>query len=580
MSRTEVYNKKKNRTTSLVVFTLAFLFIMTSIGFWMLYPFPSDEKQPYFTNDYTLIYNEQLIDEQATFENKLYIPLSFIEGYIDRSIEFDEETSSVIVTTSHKVFQMPSDSLTYYVNNTDQKLSFPAVKQSSGNLYVAAEWLEDVYPLQIQFSEDTKAVQVFDHDSVLQKGTLRATDEQDLKRLRTSSNLTSPYVAQLAKGDEFIIEEDTKNYYKVRTENGLSGYLQKTVVELNGTQRIEAEITHNAEPFQPSIEWPVHVTWDGIYQASANPTSQPDLPGVKVLSPTWFELQNGEGDIRNIASKSYVERAHEKGYRVWALFSNAFEPDRTKQALSSFETRQKMIQQLLQYAEMYNLDGLNLDFENVYEQDGGNLTQFARELTPLAHEAGLVVSMDITFISGSPNWSKFYERAQLADAVDYLMVMAYDEHWSNSPVAGSVSSLPWVKRNLDQLLEVVPHDQLILGVPLYTRLWKVTEGEHGEEVSSESFTMEEAKQWMSEKGVEPEYDEDTGQDYVEYRVPDKPVTYKMWLENETSLSKRAQLVHQYQLAGIASWSKYFADDQAWKTLDEGLSHRKVVQKSE
>ncbi|KGX91506.1 glycosyl hydrolase family 18 protein [Pontibacillus marinus] len=580
MARTEVYKKKKNRTTSLIVFSLAFLFILSSIGFWIVYPFPSDEKVPYFTEDYTMIYEEGIFNDQAVLKDQLYIPYTFIKQQIDSSIEFDEDSSSVIITTDQKVYQMPSDSLNYYINNSEQKLSFPALKQENGSLYLASEWLQKVYPIEIRHFKDTKSIQILEHDQILQKATMRATEDEDLRRMRTAPTLTSPYVAEISEGVELFIEEDTKEYFKVRTENGVAGYLKKSVVQLNGTDRIKAEVQANKIPFKPSIEWPVHVTWDGIYQASANPTSQPDLEGVKVLSPTWFELQNGEGDIRNIASKPYVEQAHEKGYRVWALFSNAFEPDWTQKALSTYESRQKMIKQLLQYAEIYNLDGLNLDFENVYEQDGPKLTQFARELTPLAHEAGLVVSMDITFISESAMWSKFYERKELADAVDYLMVMAYDEHWSSSQVAGSVSSLPWVKRNLNQLLQVVPHDRLILGVPLYTRLWKIEQGENGEKVSSESFTMEEAEKWMKERDLEPQYDKSTGQDYVEYQVPDKPITYKMWLENETSLAKRAQLVHQFQLAGIATWSKYFADDEAWKTLDQELSHRKIVQKSE
>ncbi|MCK9907282.1 glycosyl hydrolase family 18 protein, partial [Frankia sp. Cpl3] len=79
---------------------------------------------------------------------------------------------------------------------------------------------------------------------------------------------------------------------------------------------------------------------------------------------------------------------------------------------------------------------------------------------------------DVTIKSSSDRWSRFYDRAALAKVVDYMMVMTYDEYWASSPVAGSVASLPWVEKGLQGVLEEVPNEKLILGVPFYTRLWK------------------------------------------------------------------------------------------------------------
>ncbi|WFT72974.1 glycosyl hydrolase family 18 protein [Halobacillus naozhouensis] len=223
-----------------------------------------------------------------------------------------------------------------------------------------------------------------------------------------------------------------------------------------------------------------------------------------------------------------------------------------------------MIHQLLRLAKENNLDGINLDFENVYEEDGEWFTQFVRELTPRAHNQGLVISVDITFISNSNQWSEFYERAELAEAADFLIVMAYDQHWATSPQAGSVASLQWVEQNLQELLEVVPNEHLLLGIPLYTRLWEENNGE----VSSTALTMEEAERWVKEKGLTLELAGSTGQEYVQATIDG--TTYKMWLENETSLGKRIGLMEKYKLAGIASWSIYFADQEAWEFINEQL----------
>ncbi|KGP71038.1 glycosyl hydrolase family 18 protein [Pontibacillus yanchengensis] len=572
------HQTKKSSKTIWIVVTLSVLFSLSSIIFWVIYPFPSDERMPYFEQDYTLIYKGDTLSLHGMYDDQAYIPFSFIKENIDESIQYDKDSSSVIVTTKQEVYQMPNDSSSFYVNSNPAQLNFPAVKKDNGAIYLASEWLQEVYPIKINYAEETTSIIIHKNEEVLQKGMV---NNKDTVRIRLKPTVTSPYVAELTMDNNVTIQGEENGFYFVRTKEGVGGYVKKSSISLSGTETITTKTNKVNNPFQPNMEWPVNMTWDGIYQASANPSSQPSLPGVQVLSPTWFELENKQGDIKNIASKSYVEDAHDKDYRVWAMFSNAFDPDLTKEVLANFESRQHIINQLLEYAKVYNLDGFNFDFENVYEEDGDKLTQLMREFVPRAHEAGLVVSIDITFLSTSGQWSKFYERAKLAEVTDYIVVMAYDEHWSGSSDPGSVSSLPWVRRNMNRLLEQVPHDQLILGIPMYTRLWKIETLENGDtEVTSKALTMEQAKEWMKENDVKPTYDEEAEQDYVEYSPPEKDLTYKMWLENETSINKRAQLVHRYELAGVASWTKYFADEQSWETLEESLSHRKEIKKEE
>ncbi len=218
---------------------------------------------------------------------------------------------------------------------------------------------------------------------------------------------------------------------------------------------------------------------------------------------------------------------------------------------------------------MYQLQGINFDIENVNKADGQLVTQFIKEAAPYLHEAGLVVSMDITFSAGdNNNWSSFYERKELGTIVDYLIVMAYDEHWGKASGAGSVASLPWVEKNLQKLLTEVPNERLILGVPLYARLWKEQQKEDGTtEITAKALTMDKVKAWITEKGITPTYNEESGQNYAEYYAADEKATYKIWIEDELSLKKRADLAYTYHLAGIGTWARYFADPTAWTALN-------------
>ncbi|MCD5322811.1 MULTISPECIES: glycosyl hydrolase family 18 protein [Pontibacillus] len=571
MARTHTYTKAKQRMPWMIGGLAVFLFFSFAV-FWLLYPFPSNEKTDYFNTQYPLIFKGKKYTGEVLYEDGIYLSFDFVKEYIDSELHYDESSRSVIVTTQEKVYQMPSNTKQYYINNESTQLSFPAVKTDQGNVYVSSDWMSEVYPVQIEYHDNTTAVSLYENEQILQQGAVTA-EGADERRVRTEPTVTSSYVSELKREEMVTIETEEEGYYFVRTEDGVGGYVKTSAISIEEPKRITVDVEEAKNPFTPSLEWPVHVTWDQL--ATNDPLEA--MPGVQVISPTWFTLQNGEGEIRNIASESYVKNAKDKGYSIWALFSNGFDPDITKEALNSFEKRKSMIEQLLYFAEIYRLNGFNIDFENVYETDGANLTQFIRELTPLAHKEGLVVSVDVSFISGSAQWSKFYERKELAEAADYIMVMAYDEHWGSSSVAGSVSSLPWVENGLERILEEIPHEQLILGAPLYTRLWKEEMTEDGSvEVSSEAMSMEEANEWIEEYQVEPSYDPGTGQDYVQYSEED--ITYKMWLENETSLQKRALLVHQYQLAGLATWSQTFATDEAFQTIEKALKKRKMIEK--
>ncbi|MCP8616400.1 glycosyl hydrolase family 18 protein [Salirhabdus salicampi] len=576
MSRIVTHQRSKKHKEQWIAFSILGLFIISVTMFWNAYPFPSKEKVDYFTNSYSIVFEEEKTKYNGLSEQEeVYIPYDFIAEYIDPMIHYDEESSSVIVTTKNKVYQMPTERLTKFVNDKEHNLSFPVITTEQQQVYLELDWLQEVYSIDISYNDETSAMIVHADGDVVLKGNV-LTGNENRRSLRINPDLTAPYVDRVEEGETVTIEDDTGDFLKVRKGNGIAGFMKKEMIEILGT-----EVYQSHKPVEehtlPNLKWPIHVTWDAIYHPDATPNEVESYNSVQVLSPTWFHIDDTDGNIRSYASHSYVDSAKGNGYHVWALFSNDFNLEQTSAVLQDFETRQRIIRQLLHYADIYGLDGINIDFENVYEEDGPLVTQFVREFTPLAHEAGLIVSMDITFISNSPTWSKFYEREKLVESIDYFMVMAYDEHPASSNTSGSVASLPWVETHLEALLKVIPHDRLLLGVPFYTRLWTEEKQDDGSiEVSSQALTMTQAKEWIDEYNVTPVYDENTGQDYVEYEVSDKQTVYKLWLENDRSLQKRVELVHKYKLAGIASWSRYFANERIWEEVDNFLNIKRVV----
>ena len=242
--------------------------------------------------------------------------------------------------------------------------------------------------------------------------------------------------------------------------------------------------------------------WQAPGEKEGRLVQREKLPGIDVLSPSWFIIENAQGKIKTRhGSVKYVRQAHNKGYQVWALITNNFDPKMTSKLLDSPLARKRVIAQMEQLAKDYELDGFNLDFENINPADKDKLTDFVQEISKALKTQGLIISIDVTIPSNSGYWSKCYDRKAIAEVVDYVMLMAYDEHGAASEVSGSVASLPWVEDGIQKTLqEGVPEKKLILGMPLYMRLWQETKGK----VKAKTLSMAQADKVIQEKGLVPE----------------------------------------------------------------------------
>jgi spore germination protein YaaH len=321
------------------------------------------------------------------------------------------------------------------------------------------------------------------------------------------------------------------------------------------------------------------VTWDHIGKYSPDLAARERISGLDVISPTWFRLSAPNGTVINNADEHYVAEAHAQGYRVWPLLTNSFDSKLTHQFFQGQQAQETAIRQLAAYATLYDFDGLNVDFENMEDADAGAFVVFAERLTTELHRQNLIVSADVTVPSNSSYWSLCYDRTKLGAIVDYVMVMTYDEHWSRSPVSGSVASLKWVRAGIDKMLVEVPPQKLLLGIPFYTREWRETAEDTGKiTVKSKVLTMEGASERFVEYGDKINWLADAGQYYFEYNKDNS--VYKIWMEEARSIRLKAQLVNQYGLAGVACWRQGFENPDIWPTIEEVLKvpERKVVTK--
>ncbi|MCF6095326.1 glycosyl hydrolase family 18 protein [Microaerobacter geothermalis] len=530
---------------------------------------------PYIGKQFPVIYKGELLQEEAWVKDgEIYLTYELFKEKIDRNVFWDESIQSVIITTEDKVIRLPNKQIEGFINDNPFSLRFP-VTIKEGHKWIPTSPLMEMYPFNVTYNETSNVVILSNPYEPVQLATgVLNQEEEDFIYIRNDSTNKAPIVAQFKNGEEVEVYGEKNGWYLVQTLDGMIGFVDKQQTVLSGIRVTGKQMKEREKPSWNPLGGKINLTWEHVIKKNPSPKELLPLPGVNVVSPTWFSLMDKEGNLSNKAELSYVKWAHSQGYQVWALFNNRFDPDVTHDVLSDFMKRKRVIQQLIQFSSLYQLDGINIDFENVYLKDKELLVQFVREMAPYLHEQNLTLSIDVTIKSPSENWSLFYDRKRLAEAVDYVVVMTYDEHWASSTKAGSVASLPWVEKGLLGVLEEVPAEKLLLGVPFYTRLWKEESQADGSiKVSQKAISMMAAEKWIKEKRITPQWLEDLGQWYAEYNDPKDQAVYRIWLENEDSMRKRIQLVKKYDLAGIASWRRGFEKPEIWITIEEEMEKR-------
>ncbi|MFD2115747.1 glycosyl hydrolase family 18 protein [Paenibacillus yanchengensis] len=569
------YGKRKSRKTKRwFVILLGVILILVGKYIYDHYIPSFQQVQPKYSSDFPITMNGKEAPFKALIdEDQVKLPLPLLQQWLeeDQHIHYEQDNGALVLTTSSSVLRMVVDEKVGQLQLAPYQLDSAAV-EVDGVVYLPLQPLEKLYGIQVEYNAESGVTTLFHAGQTLQSAEV--TKEKGVV-MRIEPHIKAPYLAKVVQHEVVRVWEEEAGWFKVQNKLGHYGYVKKTGVQLTTTEQIPT-----LEKKEAFVAWKkpnskINLVWEAVYGRRPDPATIGSMPGVNVISPTWFELADSKGNINEKADTAFVTWANKRDYEVWALFSNAFEPEQTTTVLANVDSRFTMIKQLLALADKYKLQGINVDFENVYTKDKENFVQFIREMTPFLHEQGLVVSVDVTPKSNSEMWSAFIDREALGKIVDYMMVMAYDEHWAASPKAGSVASLPWTEHAITKILEEdnVPSEKLILSMPLYTRIWTEKKLEDGTiKVSSKAVGMERVKNIIKEKKLTPKLDEQAGQHYVEY--VEEGNRQRIWIEDELSITKRISLVHKYKLAGVASWQRAFETATIWPVIEKQLQQTK------
>ena len=552
MTRDEVERKKKiiiRTFITIVALLVIFIIAMILNNFIILDNNKTTNLVINNRNVTSNLKNEILIEDDI-----IYLSESDIANFFDKYIYKDEETNKIITTYDKKIAEIGYDENVININGSDKGIYAHAIEKD-GETYLPISEMTDVYDIEIANIPETKVITM---DS-LDRQQKRAIVNKNVS-VKSSTNFISRTVDRIEKGEAVIVVSSENGYSKIRTSNGKLGYIKSNRLENEFTIREDMED-------EKQIDGKVNLTWDYYSEyASAPDRSGTTIDGVNVVSPAFFYLDE-DGDFKeNIGSsgENYIQWAHNNGYKVWPMVSNAVAAneslDITSKIMNSYTSRKELIDDIVNACVKYDLDGINIDFENMKSDDKDMYSRFIIELTPRLKEIGMVTSVDVTAPDGSDTWSLCFDRHVIGDVADYIIFMAYDQNGISSTKPGTNAGYDWIQLNLKKFLqtEEIESQKLILAVPFYTRLW--TTNSNGELIGKTTVIMKNINSVIPE-GTEIKWDDELKQNYAEFS--DGSNTRQIWIEDIDSLKAKVSLIKENNLGGVASWQKDMETDDVW-----------------
>ncbi len=495
----------------------------------------------------------------------IYLDLETVLAHINGEFYYDEAETVLSYTTPTEIIRAYPGEAAYYSNKTRTELKSAAVIQKAGTPYVSLEFAALFSDLTYTFLEEPARV-------LLRTGE-KSVLSLDVKKgtvLREAADIKSRILCDLPeKSRVWYVDagkEGGKNFVKVMTEDGIYGFVKSK--ELSETYYEPYTTGYKAPEYSHILsKEKVVLGWHQVTNVQANAGLAALIKDNEVLtavSPTWFRLADAEGNITSLADEAYVKTAKEHGLEVWGLVDN-FKAEgiddptaNSFQVLSSTAARERLVNALIAEAIRYDLDGLNIDFELLSLATGPHFIQFLRELSVKCRANGIVLSVD-NYVPSSH--AAYYDWKSQGNVVDYVVIMAYDEHYAGSETAGSVASYGYLTAAVDNILTMVPKEQVIMAVPFYTRLWMETEENGVKKLTSEALAMATAEAELARNGVTAEWDETVRQYYAEYEKGS--ATYKIWMEETDSLREKLSYIRSADLAGTAAWRLGFEKPEVW-----------------
>ncbi len=575
--------RKKNLGIRIAFLILLIIMAAAAVFLWKRYS-PSREeadRNKYYgienENQLAIIVDNQIVEPHGMIaDGKAYIQYEIVRDYINSRFYWDANENILLYTLPNDMVSVGVGSKEYTVSKEKNTQDYVILKTEGSTAYIALDFIQQYSNIDYEVYDNPGRVMI-----VSDWGETTVAEVKKNTQVRYRGGVKSPILAEVKKKDEVTVVEHEGDWEKVRTKDGFIGYIKGSALKEAEKKTISREFE---EPEYTNIkkDYTINMAWHNVTNTTANDSVLQRIAeskGLTTIAPTWFHVEDVEGNIDSIASSSYVNYAHQSNIEVWAAIRD-FDGgigsyEESFELLSRTSRRENLINKLIAEALQVGVDGINVDFEKISDECGEHYIQFIRELSIRCRQNGLVLSVDNYVPKG---FNMQYNRKEQGIVADYVIIMGYDEHYGGSPEAGPVSSYNFVKEGIEETLKEVPAEKVISGIPFFTRLWAETPkteqelaeqagtdaAEYAMNVSSEPFGMSSAKAQVSDAGAEVTWDDTAQQNFATWSSDG--TTYKIWLEDAASIEPKLKLMKDNHLAGTAAWAIGQEDSEIWELI--------------
>ena len=580
--------RRRRKRQRMIRFVLLIILIIAAIAGIILWKRYSPSKEQYDMKKYygiekdgqvgITVDNKVVEAEGKLAGGKVYVAYNIVRDYINSRFYWDPNENVLLYMLPEDMISVDVGSKDYSISKKKKSEDYVILKTEGNTAYIALDFVQQYTNIDYEVSNNP--------DHVMIRTKWGKTDVATVKKntqVRYQGGVKSPVLAELKKKDEVTVVESEQNWKKVRTADGVIGYVKnkalKNEEKKNITRKFEEQDYSNI-----TKDYTINMAWHNVTNQDANNAVAQRIAqtkGLTTLAPTWIHVADTNGNISSIASADYVSYAHKQNVEVWMTvrdFDGGISSEKESYELLSYTSRREtLITQLIAEALRVGVDGINVDFEKISGECGEHYIEFIRELSVKCRQNGLVLSVD-NYVPKSFNTQ--YDRKEQGIVADYVVIMGYDEYYAGSPEAGPVSSYNYVKEGITETLKEVPAEKVISGIPFFTRLWKETpkteeelksdKGTDAEQysttVESDAYGMDNAQAIVKQAGVDTTWDKKAGQNYATWEADGSK--YEIWLEDSKSIEEKLKLMKKYKLAGTAEWSLGQESSDIWNLIQK------------
>lgn len=580
--------RRRRKRQRMIRFVLLIILIIAAIAGIILWKRYSPSKEQYDMKKYygiekdgqvgITVDNKVVEAEGKLAGGKVYVAYNIVRDYINSRFYWDPNENVLLYMLPEDMISVDVGSKDYSISKKKKSEDYVILKTEGNTAYIALDFVQQYTNIDYEVSNNP--------DHVMIRTKWGKTDVATVKKntqVRYQGGVKSPVLAELKKKDEVTVVESEQNWKKVRTADGVIGYVKnktlKNEEKKNITRKFEEQDYSNI-----TKDYTINMAWHNVTNQDANNAVAQRIAqtkGLTTLAPTWIHVADTNGNISSIASADYVSYAHKQNVEVWMTvrdFDGGISSEQESYELLSYTSRREtLITQLIAEALRVGVDGINVDFEKISDKCGEHYIEFIRELSVKCRQNGLVLSVD-NYVPKSFNTQ--YDRKEQGIVADYVVIMGYDEYYAGSPEAGPVSSYNYVKEGITETLKEVPAEKVISGIPFFTRLWKETpkteeelksdKGTDAEQysttVESDAYGMDNAQAIVKQAGVDTTWDKKAGQNYATWEAGGSK--YEIWMEDSKSIEAKLKLMKKYKLAGTAEWSLGQESSDIWNLIQK------------